>query len=179
MDSHEILWTPSPIQFQIANNEVHVWRIPLVQTNLKVTQLEKLLSTDEKIRAERFYFERDRRSFTISHGLLRILLGQYLSIAADRIMFQYSALGKPYLVEETNAFSIRFNLSHSQDLALLALTPNRELGVDVEFVRSVPDVEEIAVKTFSERETSIIQALPEGQRLEAFFNCWTRKEAYI
>jgi 4'-phosphopantetheinyl transferase len=136
------------------------------------------LSEDEGARAARFYFQKDREHFIVARGLLRSILGRYLDSEPSTLRFSYSNYGKPALVGAEEA-ALRFNLSHSGGLALLAVTRGREIGVDLERVR--PDFvdDQIAERFFSPREVARLRALPPGVQLEAFFTCWTRKESYI
>jgi 4'-phosphopantetheinyl transferase len=156
---------------------VHVWRAPLVQSAERVEELQRLLGEDERRRAARFHFRKDRECFIVARGLLRTILGRYLHSEPRSLRFIYSVYGKPSLADSSGG--LRFNLSHSGDFALLALTYGRELGVDIEKLRTDFANEQIAGRFFSPREVARLRALPAGLRLEAFFNCWTRKEAYI
>jgi 4'-phosphopantetheinyl transferase len=155
---------------------VDVWVIPVRASDSVLSEFEAVLSQDELARAARFRFEHLRRSFLVTHGAQRLLLGRYLRIAPANIRFIYSATGKPSISETSN---IRFNLSHSGDLALLAVTLDCDLGIDVEQTRSLPELANIAERYFSRDETSELMSLPAEQRERAFFACWTRKEAYI
>jgi 4'-phosphopantetheinyl transferase len=141
--------------------------------------LSQLLSHDEQARAARFHFERDRRRFIVGRGALRIMVGRYLGADPDQLRFRYESHGKPSLSVEFNHCGLRFSLAHSNELAVYAFTRGRELGIDVEYIHSLPDAEQIAARFFSAQENVTLRTLPESQRLEAFFNCWTRKEAYI
>jgi 4'-phosphopantetheinyl transferase len=138
-----------------------------------------LLSHDEQARANRFYLERDRRRFIVARGALRTILGRYLGVEPGQLRFRYESHGKPFLSDDLGAGELRFNLAHSNELALYAFTCGREIGIDVEYIHPVPDVEQIAARFFSVNENAALRMLPESQRLEAFFDCWTRKEAYI
>jgi 4'-phosphopantetheinyl transferase len=143
------------------------------------TRCRPLLSADEGERASRFHFERDRRRFTASRALLRIVLGAYLHSAPESLRFRYSDQGKPALDGEHLKGGLMFNVSHSGGVALFAITRGREIGVDVERVRRSSDLEAIARRFFSACEQMQLAALEPEQRGEAFFRCWTRKEAYI
>src|SRR5262249_7235080 len=136
----------------------------------------ELLAADESSRAGRFAFDHLRHSFTLARGAMRILLGHCLNAPPESIVFAYGAKGKPSLAAPSR---VRFNTSHSGDLALFAATLDCELGVDIEHARAMPDLEEIATRFFSAEEKSDLLALPPDQREAAFFRCWTRKEAYI
>jgi 4'-phosphopantetheinyl transferase len=159
--------------------QVHVWRVPLDIPASVRTALHETLSPDERDRAGRYRFDRDRNRFTVGRGVLRLLLGSYLGIPPDRPRLCYGAQGKPALANEGGEWDLQFNLSHSQGLALVAFSPGRALGVDLEQIR--PDLAEdrIAESFFSRQEVATLRALPPEQQAEAFFACWTRKEAYI
>ncbi len=163
----------------IAKGEIHLWLASLEPPAENLRYLWGLLSHDEQLRAERFHFERDRHRFIASRGTLRCILSSYLSLPPEQLGFQYGSGGKPALTEDYNPSDLRFNLSHSHELALYALLLHQEIGVDIEHIHPVRDVETIARRFFSIREYETLQSLPEHQKLEAFFNCWTRKEAYI
>jgi 4'-phosphopantetheinyl transferase len=139
--------------------------------------LESILSADERERARRFYFQRDRSRWLVGRGCLRMLLGRYLDVPPETLSFGYGRFGKPHL----NGLEtpVQFNASHSGDILLIAVTLDRAVGIDVERIRSSLSVLEIAERFFSPRERGALAALPEALRTDAFFDCWTRKEAYI
>jgi 4'-phosphopantetheinyl transferase len=172
-------WITSARHDEIGPAEVHVWRIALVQPKQVIQHYRTFLAKDEIQRADRFYFEKDRNSFTVARGALREILGACLNLNPREINFTYGPQGKPDLAEPQRTSGLRFNLSHSGGIALLAVARNRELGIDVEQIR--PDFAslEIATRFFSPEECARLQALPAHQSVDAFFNCWTRKEAYI
>jgi 4'-phosphopantetheinyl transferase len=172
-------WSFPPAELALLSNDVHVWCVSLDQPASSLQQLAQTLSEDERTRAERFYFEQDRKRFIVGRGLLRTLLGRYLDIEPDRLQFCYGSRGKPVLAETINGGTLCFNLSHSQGLALYAFTYNRQIGIDLECVRPMPEAEQIVKRFFSTREHSAFCALPSSQKHEAFFHCWTRKEAYL
>jgi 4'-phosphopantetheinyl transferase len=111
--------------------------------------------------------------------MLRMIIGDYIDMEPSRLQFYSGHRGKPYLMHSLGNVPLQFNLAHSKEIALYAFTCSREIGIDVEYVRDMPDAEKIALTTFSSLENKVLQSLPEYQRQEAFFNCWTRKEAYI
>jgi len=137
------------------------------------------LSPDERERAERLRFAKHRHRFVVGRGLLRIILGQMLGLRPEEVCFRYSPRGKPELNEEAGADSLRFNLAHSQGLALYALTHERRVGVDLERVRSDIDAASIAATFFSTREADALRALARDPQSVAFFRAWTLKEAYL
>ena len=173
------LWPVPPVTVTLSSDEVHIWRAALDLAPPQVHYLRDILSEDEVQRADRFAFERDRKHFTVARGLLRLVLSRYLNSDPRQLRFCYSPYGKPALILPAGADSLFFNVSHAHGLALYALARGSELGVDIEYVRPIPEVERIAQQFFSAQEQATLQALPEDQRLAAFFMCWTRKEAYI
>ena len=172
------LWGAPPELIEARHDEIHVWRAFLNIAPSWVQSLSQVLSTDERERAERFRFQRDRQDFIVTRALLRILVGRYLRRDPDQVQFSYGTYGKPSLAGEGDQ-ALRFNLSHSQGLALYAITRGRQIGVDVECVRENRDTEAIAQRFFSPQEIAAIESLPEPMRQRAFFSCWTRKEAYL
>jgi 4'-phosphopantetheinyl transferase len=168
-----------PAALSLGEHEVHVWQAALDRLSPCVTDLSQTLSSDEKERAVRLRDEKHRNEFIISRGMLRTLLGSYLGIPAPGLSFVYSSHGKPGLDTLPLARGLAFNVSHTEGIALFAFTLNRKIGVDVEKVRRNFEVEKIAERFFSVAERLALRNLPAEQRYEAFFRCWTRKEAYI
>lgn len=158
---------------------MHVWRAALDARAAEVEALFGTLSPEERERAERLRFEKDRRHFIVARGTLRALLGRVLRAEPAGLSFVYEAYGKPALSRVEGRESIHFNVSHSGGLALYALARDRRVGLDVERVRADFAPEQIAEQFFSEDEVRRLRALPAALRAEGFFNCWTRKEAYI
>lgn len=169
------------IEPTLTTSEVHVWLASLEQPAELVRHFLTTLAPDERERAARFVFEKDRRHFTVARGILRALLGHYLQAPASEIRFAYNAYGRPALQSPAPQPMLNFNLSHSHELALYAFAPGREIGVDIEYMRDLEMDEylSIARSHFSSGEYSTLQELPAAQRKQGFFNCWTRKEAYI
>ncbi|HEX2093753.1 MAG TPA: 4'-phosphopantetheinyl transferase superfamily protein [Longimicrobiaceae bacterium] len=177
--STTIYWGDPAARPALEEGEVHVWCAPLDPPEESVRRYRELLATDELARVDRFRFDRDRRRSTVARGVLRMLLGRYLAESPRRVEFRYESHGKPVLAGGPADRGVRFNVSHSGELALFAFTRGRELGVDVELVHSIEDAEQIAERFFSAAENAVFRSLPAELREEAFFNCWTRKEAYI
>lgn len=169
----------NPPDLGIAQNSVHVWCSSLSQPVDVIQQLSTLLTDEEHERANRFQFEHLRQAFVVARGTLRVILSRYLNIDPGKLHFQYNARGKPYLSDPLDSKGLSFNLSHSGDLVLYAITKGRRVGVDVEHIRPMPDLLDIAARTFSHEENHQLKSIAENQRLDAFFNCWTRKEAFI
>ena len=178
MDQHQQLWLDAPKRLTLPDDEVHVWRAYLDQDRLTVQTSLAILSPDERERASRFYFQRDREHFVIARGALRIILSRYVNLSPRQIRFAYNRYGKPSLSREASD-DLRFNISHAHGIAVYAVTRGREVGIDVEWVRKDFASLEIAERFFSPTEVSMLRALPPNLRTAAFFNCWTRKEAYI
>lgn len=154
-----------------------MWRVELQQTDAVVQQFRETLDPDELHRASRFYFERHRRAFIVGRGFLRNVLGRYLSLKPEVLEFSYGAYGKPALKGlETR---LRFNMSHSHNVGLLAITEDNHLGVDVEHIRADFATEDIARRFFSRCEVDVFNTLSKEEQVAAFFRCWTRKEAFI
>lgn len=172
-------WAIPPPYLLATSAEVHVWRASLRVPIGRVRDLERTLATDERARANRFVRERDRDQFVVSRGVLRAILGRYLGQNPCHLRFDYSPFGKPMLSADSGLANIRFNVSHSGDIALYAVTSGREIGVDIERIRTDFGTEDIAQRFFSRREIAALRGLPAPCRLEAFFACWTRKEAYL
>ncbi len=166
-------WSSPPSSLSLQTGDVHVWRLVL---DRPLDGFLEILQPDEIDRANRFYFEKDRKRFVIARGFLRVLLGRYLQSDPKRLMFSYGAHGKPVLDGKD---LLRFNMSHSHGVALYALTEGREIGVDVEHVRADFTSDDIARRFFSPFEVESLCGLPDEDRIEGFFRCWTRKEAYI
>jgi 4'-phosphopantetheinyl transferase len=155
---------------------VHVWVIRTDASEPVVGEFQLVLDPQERDRATRFRFAKSQRSFILSRGALRVLLGRYLNISPAGIRFTYGANGKPSLADFA---SLQFNTSHSGDFTALVLTLNCELGVDVEQIRPLTDLQEIANRFFCSEEALELTLLSAEERNLAFFLCWTRKEAYV
>jgi 4'-phosphopantetheinyl transferase len=156
----------------LGSDEVHVWRASLDQNPPRIDTL----AADERARAARFYFEKDRAQFTAARGALRAILGCYLDRAPETLAFSYGPFGKPALADEP---AIHFSVSHSHGVALYAVTRKCEIGIDLERIRFDLAFAEIAERYFSRAEAAMLRTLPLAVQRDAFFRCWTRKEAYV
>ncbi|MGH9968419.1 MAG: 4'-phosphopantetheinyl transferase family protein [Pyrinomonadaceae bacterium] len=173
-------WQLPPSNLSLARNEVHLWRATIDVPSPLVSSIWKMLSADETDRANRFVFERDCHRFVVARGFLRMILGWYIHRRADELQFDYTKHGKPCLAEPYADTDLKFNVSHSTNFALYGLTLGREIGVDLEQVRSDIEIEQIASRMFSTNEVRQLRSLPSDDvRVWAFFNCWTRKEAFL
>jgi 4'-phosphopantetheinyl transferase len=172
-------WLPGPSALVSEAEFIHVWRIALNPPAPLLTRLERWLSPDERERAQRFRFDHHREQFITAHACLRDILGRYLSMTPEVLRFDVSAYGKPGLTNEFGGGKLTFNLSHSYELGLVAVADRRAIGVDIEYIRADLADEQVARRFFSNLEVEALLSLPKELRKEAFFTCWTRKEAFI
>lgn len=175
-----IVWQPvSGDAFNLDEN-VHIWRVSLNISGAKLRYLEQLLSDDEKERAKRFHFDKDRNHFIAARGQLRVIIGRYLNLNPQALRFKYNDYGKPLLISIDKKKGLNFNVSHSHELALIAVSKLYEVGIDIEWIlRAKLTGLNIAKRFFSKSEIDDLMDIPESQQRQAFFDCWTRKEAYI
>jgi 4'-phosphopantetheinyl transferase len=180
--SHDMNITHSNVEIAglaPTEDEVQLWRVDLEAVRADESRWQEVLSSDERKRAARFHFPDDRQRFVASRALLRTILAAFLNIDAKELRFSYSKKDKPFVGPAHADSGMTFNMSHSGGIALYAFGRRREIGVDVEQIRSDLDIEPIARRFFSVLEQQQLAALPEDARVDAFFRCWTRKEAYI
>ena len=166
-------------ELELGCDDLHGWQTTLDQPLASVQELKSLLSRDEVKRAGRFHFERDRTRFLVRRGLLRIILGYHLEVDPHTVQFRYAASGKPEVAQMSDKGKLDFSISQSHGLALFIIGWNRNVGIDVEKIRPLNEAQPIARRFFSITEATAIQELPESLRMLGFFNCWTRKEAYL
>lgn len=179
MSNNDGPWSIPPPDLMLMKNEVHVWRASLEVPTSEIEHLRHFLVEEEIERARRFYFEKDRRHWIVARAVLRVLLGHYLDIDSHRLHFVTNGYGKPSIVYPPSGTRLHFNISHSGDLALYAFAYDCQVGVDVEYMRADVNYEELATYHFSARECAVLGTLPATLQEEAFFLCWSRKEAYI
>jgi 4'-phosphopantetheinyl transferase len=184
------MWKNPPQNLSLVAADIHIWRANL---NLDKSQLDRFrstLSADEIIRAERFYFEKHRHSFIASRGILREILGRYLEIEANQVKFGYELRGKPFLITDSGTLQLNFNVSHSEDLALYAMASpaagiasggksSNQVGIDLEMIRPIADIQQLAQRFFATSETNAIASLIPPYQEQLFFRYWTCKEAYL
>jgi len=159
----------------VSTQDLRVWLSDLDRPGAGAAGLESL-SDDERARAARFHFDVHRRRFVAGRTLLRCLIADELGTGPEDVSFEYGPFGKPSLAGQS---ALRFNVSHSDRYVLIALTRGRDLGVDIERVRAIDDLDRLAQMAFSPVEREELRQAPVASRSEAFFNGWTRKEAYI
>jgi 4'-phosphopantetheinyl transferase len=138
-----------------------------------------LLSEAERHRARRFKLDRDRRRFIVARARLREILAAKLGVHASEIELSNTEKGKPRLAGRFAASTLRFNVSHCEDIAVFAFCDGAEVGVDIESVRPMKDVDKLAARAFAPHEIESLRALEGERRIHGFFACWTRKEAFI
>jgi len=169
-----VLQGPTP---ELLGPALHVWQFPTTISESAYAGFAELLSPDERTRAARFHFEKDARRFVVARASLRSILTGYTLSPAAGLRFADARHGKPGLIDA--ARDIRFNLSHSGDQALLAVALGREVGADVEAIRTDVETDKLAERFFSAAERQALRALPPERRVAAFFRCWTCKEAFL
>lgn len=178
MRSDEFPWLSPPQRLEADAASVHVWLAALSLPAASLQQVEALLSHDEYLHAHRFRLERDRCHYMAARGILRTLLGRYLQVAPASLHFVAGPYGKPMLAPDSGSDLLRFNLSHSHGLAVYVVAWDREVGIDIEYMRPLADLESLAQRFFEPQEQDALRSLPAGIRQQAFYQCWTRKEAY-
>lgn len=162
--------------YQLDSSDIHLWVVSLEALEPVIARFQSVLSHEERSRADRFRFDLLRRAFIVSRGSLRALLAQYLPVPVPDIRFSYGRNGKP----RANAGQgVHFNCSRSGDIALYAIALDCELGVDVEIVHPMDNMEQIARSYFCPEEAADLMEVQALERDLAFYRCWTRKEAYI
>jgi 4'-phosphopantetheinyl transferase len=169
--------TKIPAIAERGDNQIDIWRINLATCSRTSEEWRTLLAPDEVAHADRYYFEQHRCRFTVARAAMRQILSCYAAVAPREIVFRYGTRGKPELSGKLRG--ITFNMSHSNEAALFAVTRRSALGVDIELVNREIRFAEIARGFFSATEVRCLEMLPPGERADAFFSCWTRKEAYI
>ncbi|HXW54912.1 MAG TPA: 4'-phosphopantetheinyl transferase superfamily protein [Candidatus Cybelea sp.] len=169
-------WLPAPADLRTAAGRVDIWRAQLSVAPAVLARLAAHLDQTERARAGRFVFERDANRFVVARGILRELVARYLERSPAELEFEYGPRGKPVL---RAGAGLCFNVSHSHEMAAYAFARDRQLGIDIELIRADFAGQEIAERYFSRSEVAELTALPGPARAQAFFLCWTRKEAYI
>lgn len=169
-----------PVNFvPVGGAEIDIWHARLDSRSTHIKYLDGLLSVDEKKRSDLFRFDRDRLRYVFSHGVLRLILSKYLEAPPAQIKIVIGPQGKPTLFKQENEHPIHFNLSHSAETVLYAVARVGAVGVDVEKIRHIPDIESIVGRYFSPWERTAFNQLPATQKKRAFFACWSRKESLI
>ena len=163
----------------LSSDQVHIWSISYEWLGANSTCFAQTISWDERARAERYRFLEDRSRFVIRRGILRMILGRYLSVEPSHIKLDYGPYGKPHLAGEFDSDSLQFSLAYSHELVVYAFARKCQVGIDVERIQPLPDIEQISAQFFTTRENRKINELDGLAKLLAFYHCWTRKEAYV
>ncbi|MEE9452495.1 MAG: 4'-phosphopantetheinyl transferase superfamily protein [Gammaproteobacteria bacterium] len=175
-----IQWLPAWPHLTLTANEVHIWRRPLLAEAVREQENFALLSEDERQRAQRFYFAKHRRRFTMARAGLRKILSHYLPAPPENVHFSYGQHGKPAVDCSQSDLDVRFNVSHSHEMALYAITVAVEIGIDIEKISTRKfSYQELAQRYFAEDECTQLLSLAKSQQESAFFHIWTQKEAFI
>ena len=174
---HVNKWLDAELFSAIEENIVHVWRLSLQPSDEIFSLAESTLTMAEEERANRFYFEKGRKQFIAARGQLKLLLGKYLETNPANLQFSLNQYGKPYL--DNQLAGTYFNISHSHNLALAGFSIGLDIGVDIEYRRPDWSGLHIARRFFAEQEVRDLLNLEDSKQHQAFFDCWSRKEAYI
>ena len=174
----DLLWECPPEALTLAGGEIHVWRARLDDDVGDLEPFSAILSEEESVRAARYLFEKDRKRFILRRSLLREILSRYLNTEPARLRFAYGPHGKPALAFPCQD-DFQFNLSHSEGLAVYAVTRVGAVGVDIERVRVIREAEQIAARYFSPQETAGWLSSPSDRLAESFLRYWSRKEARL
>ena len=172
-------WNLPAGNIDLLTGDVHVWSVFLDVKEDELHVFQQTLNSEEQLRADRFYFELDRTRFIVSHGLLRIILGSYMNVEPGKLQFSYDSQGKPFLAESFQGKKLEFNMSHSHEFALYAVTFNRQVGVDLEYIYRFAETDWLANRILSKQEKSAWRKYPANERLDVLFRYWTCKEAYV
>jgi len=173
------IWRPPPETLRLGLGDVHVWQASLDLPSGRAADFTSTLANDELDRAGRFHFEKDRQSYIVSRGVLRVLLGRYLKQDPEKVCLNYGPNGKPEVAGYGTDHTLQFNLAHSDRIALYAFTEGRPIGIDVEKMRPLEDADGLASRYFSAREYAAWRTVDQEERQIMFFRYWTSKEAYI
>jgi 4'-phosphopantetheinyl transferase len=172
-------WPAAPAELPALDRTVHVWAVRLDDASVDLDGGRELLSPDERERAARFHFDQHRRRYLIAHIALHEILSRYVHIDPARLYFDLGSNGKPRLPAAMASSGVEFNLSHSNEMALLAVSRIGELGVDIEYAKPDFKFQEIAERFFTAKEVAAMRGLPTELQRQAFFKCWTSKEAFL
>jgi 4'-phosphopantetheinyl transferase len=168
-----------PVGLALRTDEIHIWFSDLDETADEVNEYFQTLSAHERRKAGQFHFDKDMKRYIARHGILRMILGSYMGIKANELRFKQGENGKPRSDEQFGKRTVHFNLSHSNGAVLFAFARNHEIGVDIEHICGIVEMEQIVERFFSTAEQEVFKLLPEEQKREAFINVWTCKEAFI
>ncbi len=159
--------------------QVDLITIPLTQPDNVINALYWFLTESEKNRLVRFRYSQERNRYIVCHGAVRQILARYLGKPYAMIKVEQTPSGKPYIPKKGGGVEIQFNYSHSEDLAICALSPDLNLGIDIQFIHPFMDLEKLVATYFSEEERLFFESVEKNNSLHQFFTLWTRKEAFV
>ncbi|GAB4381882.1 MAG: 4'-phosphopantetheinyl transferase superfamily protein [Elainellaceae cyanobacterium] len=177
--SQTVLLQELPVSLELTRQDIHLWFVSLDRPLVDIQPLQQVLSPDEQARADRFYSDRHRFRFIVGRGVLRLVLASYIGLMPEQIQFSYSEHGKPALANASVSSAVSFNLSHSANHALYAITCDRLVGVDLEHLRSIDNLLALAKRFFTSNEYARLSACSPADQTDLFFQLWTCKEAYL
>jgi len=160
---------------RLLKGEIHMWTASLVLSHEKIERLRSVLSIDEKKKASYFKFEHKQHAYIISQAVLRILIAAYLETEPAEVILFASKKGKPFLINEPSLF---FNISNSHEICVYAFSRDAEVGIDIEKIRELPDIDQLIEKNLTSLETSYLLKNPD-HTLSLFFQFWTFKESFL
>lgn len=173
------IWDPAPLKLARPHTAVHIWAAAL-QVSVETRQrLSQTLSDDEQARAKRYRRPLIQQCLVVSRGILRDILSRYLPLAPRAISFKYTAHGKPGLQLPADSPPLYFNVTHSHNLALYAISGDAEVGIDLEYLPRALNIAQVAPHILTKKEHHLLRELPETQHRAQFFKYWTRKEAVV
>ena len=172
-------WYAASNDIELEDNTIHIWLNYLNIHQARLKHVYPLLSADEKERSEKFKHFKHRKRFIASHGFMRDVLARYLNTQPQALVFKRGERGKPFLDNSDSDINLQFNLSHSNNVALLAVRKDHDIGVDIEYMERDNEWAKLIRRFFTQPEQDNIFALPEDQQKKAFFQVWTRKEAHM
>jgi 4'-phosphopantetheinyl transferase len=173
------IWRQPPSDLTLSESEVHLWKSRIADYEADAELFYSgSLPTDEKEKADNIRSQENRKAYIISRGILRTILSEYLKVEPGDIVFEYNEHGKPSIADGLNPRNVRFNLSHSNDLILYAVAKNKEVGVDIEYMREISKAGRIVERFFSPEQRDFYNSQSESTKKTAFFRLWTRREAY-
>ena len=172
-------WPLPSVHLPELERTVHVWAVRLDDASVDLDRAGALISPDERERAACFKFDRDRRRYLVAHLVLHEILRRYLPVGLTGLSFDLGVNGKPRLARALAPSGVEFNLSHSNEMALLAVCHQGQVGVDIEYVKEDFEFQEVAERFFTAKEVAALRGLSPSLQRQAFFKCWTSKEAFL
>ncbi len=178
MNTDVTTWQSAPQTLTLRPGELHLWRFELTCTPEKNSKRQSILSADELVRAKRLLDPQKRQHFISARKHLRQLLGQYLQLAPNLIQFRYNKNGKPFLAAQHDSH-LFFNLSHSGSWAVIAVTADFDVGIDIEKIDSSLDFQQLATRYFDLTERNYLAEFSPIRQRRGFYRFWTRREAFL